>query len=271
MARTVSGPQTAATSPNSSRFSSSPSGAASITSSQPARSARLGVGVDPLARRLGVRLAPAPARGALGEASREPHRRPSRRPRRRCRRARVSKPPRPASWAMPAPIVPAPTTPTRLTRHRPLKSGSRFSRKACIPSTRSSVAIASSNRRALAREPVGERRSPRPPAPPAWRGGRRSARASATVARQLDRLGQPAAFADDHVDQAPVVGRLGVEEAAGEHVLHRPLLADRPRQALGAAAAGNDPERDLGLAEPGVSSATIMSQASASSQPPPSA
>jgi hypothetical protein len=32
-------------------------------------------------------------------------------------------------------------------------------------------------------------------------------------------------------------------------VLHRPLLADRAGQALGAAAAGDDPERDLRLAE----------------------
>ena len=34
-----------------------------------------------------------------------------------------------------------------------------------------------------------------------------------------------------------------------EHVLHRPLLADHAGEALGAAAAGDDPERDLRLAE----------------------
>ena len=70
----------------------------------------------------------------------------------------------------------------------------------------------------------------------------------------------------------PISQRLGgVEAAAGEDELHRPLLADHPREPLGAAAAGDDPEGDLRLAELGVSEATIMSQASASSQPPPSA
>src|SRR6185295_18701319 len=40
--------------------------------------------------------------------------------------------------------------------------------------------------------------------------------------------------------------------AAGEDVLHRQLLADGARDALGAAAAGDDPEGDLRLAEAGV-------------------
>ena len=44
---------------------------------------------------------------------------------------------------------------------------------------------------------------------------------------------------------------LGVEPPTGEHQLHRPLLADRAGQPLGPAAAGDDPERDLGLAELG--------------------
>ena len=65
---------------------------------------------------------------------------------------------------------------------------------------------------------------------------------------------------------------LGVEAPAGQDQLHRALLAQDAREALRPAAAGDDPERDLGLAELGaVSEATIMSQASASSQPPPSA
>ena len=42
-----------------------------------------------------------------------------------------------------------------------------------------------------------------------------------------------------------------VEAPTGEHQLHRPLLADRAREALRAAAARDDPERDLGLAELG--------------------
>ena len=44
---------------------------------------------------------------------------------------------------------------------------------------------------------------------------------------------------------------LGVDSPAGEHELHRALLADDARQTLRAAAAGDDPERDLGLAELG--------------------
>ena len=113
-ASTASGPTTAATAPNSSRFSSSSSGAASISSSQPVRSPNSWVGrtrawaasasaslqrprAAPLASASPSRVAPFSA--ASGKVSNR----------------RVSKPPSAASWAMPAPMVPAPRTPTRTT------------------------------------------------------------------------------------------------------------------------------------------------------------
>ena len=71
--------------------------------------------------------------------------------RRRC-------PARQPSCAMPAPIVPAPTTPIvrgcAAAATRPLNSGLRFSRNAVMPSTRSSVAIASSKRRRSCSSPA---------------------------------------------------------------------------------------------------------------------
>src|SRR5215213_3776975 len=54
---------------------------------------------------------------------------------------------------------------------------------------------------------------------------------------------------DDEVDEAEVVGVLRVDHVAREDQLHRLTLADESRQALGAAAAGDDAEVDLGLAE----------------------
>ena len=65
----------------------------------------------------------------------------------------------------------------RLGAHRPRNSGLRFSRNARMPSTRSSVAIASSNRRRSWSSPA-PRVSRRPPAPPASPAGRRSAAAA---------------------------------------------------------------------------------------------
>ncbi len=93
-----------------------------------------------------------------------------------------------------------------LTRHRPLKFGSRFSRKAVMPSTRSSVAIASSNSRRSASRPSAERRllggQHRLLGEP---GGDR--RALGDRAGQLDRLESRSAVVDDFVDQPPAVGR----------------------------------------------------------------
>ena len=78
------------------------------------------------------------------------------------------------------------------------------------------------------RRPLGDRRAPAP-APP---------RASV-------------AFSTTLLTRPHCVGLAGVEAAAGQHELHRPLLAEHARQPLGAAAAGDDPEGDLGLAEDG--------------------
>ena len=57
------------------------------------------------------------------------------------------------------------------------------------------------------------------------------------------------ALADDARDQAPVGRLLGGEGAAGERELHGARLADGLREALRSAAAGDDADVDLGLAE----------------------
>ena len=81
----------------------------------------------------------------------------------------------------PAPIVPAPTTPSRWGGRSPaLEVGARFSMNAVIPSTRSSVAIAISNRRRSCSRPASGR-CRRRPARPAWPAARRSARGGATT------------------------------------------------------------------------------------------
>ena len=54
---------------------------------------------------------------------------------------------------------------------------------------------------------------------------------------------------DDAVDEPEARGLLGADRVADEVHLQRLVLADEPRQALGAAEAGDDPELDLGLAE----------------------
>ena len=53
-------------------------------------------------------------------------------------------------------------------------------------------------------------------------------------------------------DEAVASASRGADRPAGEDQLHRPGLADRPRQPLGPAGAGHDAELDLGLAELGV-------------------
>ncbi len=53
----------------------------------------------------------------------------------------------------------------------------------------------------------------------------------------------------DLLDEPPGVGRLGVDELAGQVEEHRAARADEARQPLCAAAARDQPELDLGLAE----------------------
>ena len=93
--------------------------------------------------------------------------------------------------------------------------------------------------------------SPRRRARPAWRAGRRSAGARRSAARARAPPRATRASSATALTIPMPLGLGGVEAPAGEHQLHRPLLADRARQPLGAAAAGDDPERDLGLAELG--------------------
>ena len=119
-----------------------------------------------------------------------------------------------------------------------------------MPSTRSSVAIASSYRRrswsSPAESDVSSATSTACLASLAAIGGRLAIRW-----RELERGVEPLALAGDRVDDAHALGLGGVEAPPGQHQLHRPLLADRARQPLGPAAAGDDPERDLRLAELG--------------------
>src|SRR5208282_4326644 len=56
-------------------------------------------------------------------------------------------------------------------------------------------------------------------------------------------------FLDKLVDDAPLQGLLGRKRRTGKDNFQRILDADQPRQALGAAGAGDDPKLDLGLPE----------------------
>ncbi len=72
------------------------------------------------------------------------------------------------------------------------------------------------------------------------------------AARHRNRgLAQIAAFGNQFVDDAEPLGFLGRNVAARHDHLHRRLRADQPRQPLGAAAAGQDADQDLGQADPG--------------------
>ena len=113
VASTADSPQISDSRPNSSRFSSIRSGAASITSSQPAS-----------ASSEGARVRRSPAECACSAVQR-PRSAPFSRPERTRSRplssasgsgscSTVSSPARQPSCAIPAPIVPAPTTPRRL-------------------------------------------------------------------------------------------------------------------------------------------------------------
>ena len=63
------------------------------------------------------------------------------------------------------------------------------------------------------------------------------------------RLLEPGLLRHDARDEPERERLLGAEEAAGEDHVHRHRLADRPRQALRAAGAGDEAELDLRLAE----------------------
>ena len=247
LAKTGSGPSACARPVKISRFSSSFSGAASIDQLAAAQLVQLGRGLDPRGGGLGVVDAPAPALGAFVE--RLPQRLGAGLGQRRgdvVEHRLVAAQRR--QLGDPAAHRPGAEDADPADGHRPLKSGSRFSMKAVIPSTRSSVAIASSNIRRSASSPslsaVSSAVSTACLARRAAIGGRSAiVRASSTASTSQSPV------LDDLVDQPPGGGHADVEVAAGQHVLHRPLLADRPGQALGAAAAGDDPQGDLGLAE----------------------
>ena len=120
-----------------------------------------------------------------------------------------------------------------------------------MPSTRSSVAIASSYSRRSWSSAGGERASPPRRARPASRAGRRSAAGARppAPARSPSRAtpSSPATW----LTIPSACASCAVDPAAGQHELHRALLADHAREPLGAAAARDDPEQDLRLAELG--------------------
>ena len=254
VARIASGPQASARAANSSRFSSRSSGAASTTRSQSAE-----VGEARRRRRRGRwrrRRPPrssSPVAAPLASAALQPLDArlssapgPGRAAGSRSRRAQ-------AIWAIPAPIVPGaddadgPLDPLQrpselrlalleeglhaldpvLGRHRQLV-------EAALVLEAGGERGLLGGEHGLLGEPRGDRRAARRP------------RAASSIASSSQRI-----VGDDLVDQAHRLRLGGVEAPAGQHQLHRPLLAEHPRQALGAAAAGDDPEVDLRLAELG--------------------
>ncbi len=223
MARIVSGPQASASAANSSRFSPRSSGAASITRSHSARSARLVGRAGAIACRGGVRIAPHPLRDALRQGGVElfdvrtpaPPRRgraepglvaaqggdlgDARRP--SCRRRR-HRPARRRSTALELRLALLeeglhPLDPV-LGRHRQLVEA------------------------ALVLEAGARAPSPRRRAPPAWRAGSRSAAARrSSAASAIASSSQSPSFAD-LVDEAHPERLVGVEAAAGEDVAPSP-------------------------------------------------
>ena len=166
---------------NSSRLSSSRSGAASITSSQ--RRELLERCAARLEQR-GAVLAPAAALGPLGESARACARRRARAPRRTGRAAASRSRRRSRAGRCPAPIVPAPTTPSAAAgRSPPSELRRRFSMKA-----RHALDAVLGGHRELVQAPLVRRArrpapSPRRRAPPAWRAAPRAAAAARPPAR----------------------------------------------------------------------------------------
>ena len=254
MASTASGPQTSASRANSSRFSSRSSGAASITRSQPPRSssspARRAARVAASASAASLQR---PRCDALRERRRAAARARARAPPGPGRGGSVSKPPSAGELRDPGAHRPGAddADPLDATLTGPgTRGGASRGRPACPrPGPRSPSRARTGAARARARRvsAVSSAASTACLASRAASGGR-----SATVCGELDRLRRASRrFAGDLVDEPEPQRLLGVEAAAGQHQLHRPLLADHAREALGAAAAGDDPERDLGLAELG--------------------
>ena len=249
---------------NSSRLRSGRSGAASITSSQPARPSsdrRPSRAARPRRRRRGPwppsarspsRTRRSPASSASGSGS--------------CSSVRI--PAAQPSCAMPAPIVPAPTTPRITARGTP--AGASRRRRSC------------------------PRRGPRWPSPARTAAARARARrvSGGLVGRQHRLLAEP------HRQRRPAGHDAGQLQRRVEPAVARRHLVDDPEPVAPRAASmrrpvstssiarclpitrasrwvppppGMIPSRISGWPNSADSEATIMSHASASSQPPPSA
>ena len=134
------------------------------------------------------------------------------------------------------------------SRPTPGQSGRRFSLKAATPSTRSPE-------NAVARQAPSSTSSPvaRSTSAP-LRNARLALRTptgefAAIVAASSSAASRVGAGGDPAVDQAEPLGLGDVEPAAGEDQVGGPGGADPPGQQLGAAAAGDHPDRHLGQPE----------------------
>ena len=179
---------------------------------------------------------------------RGPRSRRARAPRARGSCSSVRMPGRAAQLAMPAPMVPAPTTPE--STHRPaelrpalLEEGAhalhavlgghrQLVQAALLVEAGAQRRLVGGQHRLLG-QPHGERRPPR------------------HHVGELERRVEPFVPCATRLTMPEPVRLRGVDAAAGEHQLHGALLADHARQPLRAAAARDDPEQDLGLAELG--------------------
>ena len=138
-----------------------------------------------------------------------------------------------------------------LPRHRPVNCGSRFSRNAATPSWPSSLARQRRNASASRRSPSSRERSR------VVRASSRSTRdawgeRAAKRARDLRAPHRAAPPAARPLDEAPLVGGARVDRLAADVQEQRAAEPDEPWQPLRPAAARDQPELDLGLAEPRV-------------------
>ena len=114
-----------------------------------------------------------------------------------------------------------------------------------MPSLASSVRKASAKAACSAARPSS--RSARAETALIWRDGQR--RLAGEPARPGERGVEQLVVGDDAVDEPVLVGLVGRDRVADQVHLQCLVLPHEPRQPLGAAEAGDDPELDLGLAE----------------------
>ena len=132
-----------------------------------------------------------------------------------------------------------------LGAHWPLNSGARFAMKAAMPSRASSEANACRNASRSAASPSSRSRGVRDALDLLDRDRRLAGQLAPPGQREVEQL----VVLDDAVDEPVLEGLLGRDRVADGVHLQRLGRPDEPREPLGAAEAGDDPEVDLGLAE----------------------